>query len=90
MGTKVKPGKYDCYAAAQDDEPIFVLRAKDPRAPNLVRNWSDHYLIQKQIGNSVGNGPEPLTESQREKYLAALACAAAMEAWRNANAKDDS
>ena len=82
MGTKLKPGKFDCYAKAAGDEPIFVLRAKDPRAPNLVRNWADHYLIQKQIGNSVGNGPEPLTESQREKYLSALACADAMEEWR--------
>ena len=84
MGTKANPGKFDCYAKAADDEPIFVLRASDPRAPDAVRHWADHYIIQKQIANSVGNGPEPLTNSQQEKYAEALACADAMEEWRKA------
>ena len=26
---------------AQDDEPIFVLRAQDTLAPALVRRWAD-------------------------------------------------
>jgi len=26
---------------AQDDEPIFVLRAQDRLAPELVRRWAD-------------------------------------------------
>ena len=84
MGTKLKPGKFDCYANAADDEPLFVLRAKDPLAPDVVRYWTEKYQLQKQIANSVGSGPEPLTASQHEKYLEALACADAMEEWKEA------
>lgn len=40
MGTKANPGKYDCYAKAAKDEPIFVLRANDPLAPRIVRMWA--------------------------------------------------
>lgn len=29
MGTKNNPGKYDCYAKLEPDEPHFVLRGKD-------------------------------------------------------------
>lgn len=40
MSTKNDPGKYDCYAKLADDEPYFVLRAKDPHAPALVELWA--------------------------------------------------
>lgn len=33
MGTKNNPGKYDCYAKAEPDEPLFTLRGKDVSAP---------------------------------------------------------
>ena len=39
MGTKANPGSYDCYGAADDDEPLFTLRARDPLAPVLIRTW---------------------------------------------------
>ena len=39
MGTKNDPGEYDCYANAKDDEPMFVLLARDPIAPVLVHLW---------------------------------------------------
>lgn len=39
MGTKNNPGKFDCYAKAEDDEPIFVLLARDPFAPILISLW---------------------------------------------------
>ena len=41
MGTKANPGVYDGYAKAADDEPIFVLRANDPLAAQLVEVWAD-------------------------------------------------
>lgn len=41
MGTKQNPGDYDCYAKAEFDEPMFVLLARDPRAPGLVEAWAD-------------------------------------------------
>jgi hypothetical protein len=40
MGTKNNPGKYDCYANAEPDEPMFVLLGRDSRAPALVRQWA--------------------------------------------------
>ncbi len=41
MGTKSDPGPFDCHAAAEDDEPIFVLLARDSQAPARVRDWAD-------------------------------------------------
>jgi hypothetical protein len=40
MGTKNRPGKYDCYAKAEPDEPIFVLLARDPLASEVVSFWA--------------------------------------------------
>jgi hypothetical protein len=40
MGTKNNPGTFDCYANAEPDEPMFVLLARDPAAPYLVRRWA--------------------------------------------------
>ena len=39
MSTKNNPGSYDCYAKLDPNEPYFVLRAKDPSAPYLIRIW---------------------------------------------------
>lgn len=30
---------HGCFAKAADDEPVFVLRAKDALAPSVVREW---------------------------------------------------
>lgn len=70
MGTKNNPGQFDCYDAAEPDEPMFVLLARDPHAPYLVRLWAD--LREQQ-----GGIPERIKE--------ALDCAAAMEKWRRDN-----
>jgi hypothetical protein len=40
MGTKEKPGDYDCYAKLEPDEPYFLLRGKDPVAPYLTMMWT--------------------------------------------------
>lgn len=40
MGTKQNPGKFDCYAKLEPDEPYLTLRAKDPAAPYLVMMWA--------------------------------------------------
>lgn len=41
MSTKLNPGAFDCHGAALPDEPMFVLLARDPLAPALVRQWGD-------------------------------------------------
>ena len=54
MGTKANPGKFDCYAAADEHEPLFVLRAKDPAAPELVRDWAlQRIKKRKKIDSKV-------------------------------------
>lgn len=40
MGTKDKPGVFDCYANAEPDEPMFVLLGRDKDAPDLVDEWA--------------------------------------------------
>lgn len=68
MGTKLKPGKFDCYANAEPDEPMFVLLARDPLAPILVRLWAD--LREHAAGNP-------------SKVFEARTCAIDMEKWRH-------
>ena len=67
MGTKTKPGKYDCYEKAEDDEPMFVLLARDPVAPTLVRMWCE---MRRML--DVGD---------LSKHAEALDCAVQMERW---------
>lgn len=66
MGTKRDPGPHDCYAKAGDDEPIFTLRAKDPIAAGIVRQWASW---------ARSRGVDPV------KVEEAFACAIAMERW---------
>ncbi len=67
MGTKNKPGTYDCYANAHPDEPMFVLLGRDPLAADLVDDWAN--LREHRDGPSAKVGE-------------ARACAKAMRAWR--------
>lgn len=69
MGTKNNPGKFDCYENAHPDEPMFILLARDPHAPLLVRLWAE--LRALHAGNP-------------SKVAEARTCADAMEAYRTA------
>ena len=66
MGTKNHPGAYDCYDKADSDEPMFVLLARDPEAPELVRQWA-------RLRHARG--------ADRLKTLEAYRCATAMDVW---------
>lgn len=77
MGTKNKPGVYDCYANADPDEPMFVLLARDPDAALIVERWASAREFR------VDRGMKP--ESDRRLVTEARECAAAMRAWRAAN-----
>jgi hypothetical protein len=70
MGTKQKPGAYDCYEKAAPDEPMFILLARDKGAPKLVRDWA-------YVRGLGGESPEKVAE--------AVQCAADMETWYRAN-----
>lgn len=71
MGSKIAPGAFDCYANAEPDEPMFVLLARDPDAPDLVRDWA--------AARSLRDGPSD------PKVLEALECAESMERWAKRN-----
>jgi hypothetical protein len=68
MSTKQNPGQYDCYAKLADDEPYFVLRAKDPMAPALIELWAEQRRVQ------YGDYPK-LSEARQ--------CARAMRVWKD-------
>lgn len=76
MSTKQDPGAYDCYAKLQEDEPYFVLRAKDATAPLLVRHWVQRRRIEAQVAGQA------ITPAYEAKLQEALKCADDMEAWR--------
>lgn len=66
MATKSNPGKFDCYANAFHDEPMFVLLGRDPMAATLVRAWAT-------MREEQGEDPAKVAEAR--------ACADAMDAW---------
>jgi len=74
VGTKDNPGKYDCYAKLEDDEPFFVLRAKDPAAPALILRWAD----ERQ---AVFGPNEKIDEARR--------CARQMQVWLKSHPEHD-
>ena len=83
MGTKNKPGEFDCHGKAYDDEPTFTLRAKDPIAAELVRLWARHRNYHFFCTPTPLEGTA--AEREKAKHAEALECADAMERWRRAN-----
>lgn len=87
MGTKNNPGKFDCYAKCGPDEPHFTLRAKDVRAPYLVRIWAA--LESGHTDEAVACFSAALAykrnEGLSEKVREAQECAEAMRTWRTEN-----
>lgn len=84
MGTKRNPGRFDCYHEVMPDEPIFVLRAKDPVAPEVIEFWAERWGKERLENNPRTKDrlhPERVMSKQDE----ALKCAAAMREWRKAN-----
>ena len=74
MGTKNNPGDCDCYENALPDEPMFILLARDPSAPDLVEDWAT------QRAKEIAGGRRP--SSDEAMVDEAISCAAAMRHWR--------
>lgn len=66
MGTKNNPSRFDCYANAHPDEPMFILLGRDRNAGALVRLWAE---ARETAGE------------KREVTDEALACAKEMDGW---------
>jgi hypothetical protein len=77
MGSKNKPGKFDCFANALPDEPMFHLLARDPDFARLVRLWADRREAD------IGCGERPLDDMAMVQE--ARDCASAGEEWRRRN-----
>lgn len=70
MGTKNNPGQFDCYSAAEPDEPMFILLGRDPLASFLVGWWA-----------GLKMSLDPKADEKGDKIKDALECAQAMDAW---------
>lgn len=77
MGSKNEPGKFDCYENALPDEPMFVLLARDPSAPDLVDAWAT------ERKREIDRRYRP--ESDQALVDEAIQCAAKMRHWRVVN-----
>lgn len=67
MGTKKNPAKYDCYANADPNEPMFILLGRDFGAPALVEKWA----LKRETD---GEDPAIVAEARQ--------CAKAMRDWQ--------
>jgi hypothetical protein len=74
MGTKLQELRDGCFARAMDDEPMFVLLARDEQAPTRVRDWAT------QRKSDVSLGRKPASDMDQVNY--AFQLADQMEAWR--------
>lgn len=70
MGSKRKPGRFDCYAKALPDEPIFALLGRDPDAPGAIETWANLRAARK--GSSL---------REQQKVAEARRCARQMRRW---------
>jgi hypothetical protein len=82
MGTKAEPGTFDCYEAAEEDEPMFVLLARDPDAPAVVRQWTANRMQRLVFGADISNFNMAAFLASLDKLIEARACADQMEMWR--------
>lgn len=74
MGTKQKPSRFDCYANAMPDEPIFVLLGRDVEAPSVIEYWADRRWRRLKRTNINANDQAMIDEANE--------IAQAMRDWR--------
>lgn len=74
MGTKNQPGKFDCYANALPEEPLFILLARDPDFHRLVTEWARRREADVRCGLRPPSDMDLVTEARQ--------CAALGETWR--------
>lgn len=97
MGTKNNPGKFDCYAAAEPDEPMFILLGRDKHAPTLVWLWSVLRELDGEDGAKVAEARECVLamlsyqngKGRKAVGLGQAALAAVLELIRAANTAYD-
>lgn len=65
MSTKSMPSKFNCYAAALPDEPVFTILGRDPAAPATIKFWIEERIRQGkyETHDDVARIGEAKTES---------------------------
>lgn len=81
MGTKRNPGRFDCYAKAEPDEPLFVLLARDPTAALTVTIWMKLRDLRRRAGPHRVEDAEQIEEARE--------IARAMETWASEHGRDE-
>jgi hypothetical protein len=83
MGTKRQPGAFDAWEKAEEDEPMFVLLARDPLAPAVIEAWAT--LREAEIEAQMAANLMSKADENREwsKVDEARACARLMRRWFN-------
>ena len=71
-----------CFKAALPDEPAFVLLARDPMAPALVRLWAAARRVAIAEGARPGTDLSQVEAAEREAEDMIRWRADADEAWR--------
>lgn len=84
MGIKAQELIDGCFAKAALDEPLFVLRATDKTAPEMVRKWAAEFHRRHIRRGTQGR---ELAKAIL-KYEEALEVAAKMEAWHTRKMPD--
>lgn len=82
MGTKTSPGNFDCFSNALDDEPMFVLLARDRHFRSAVEKWADERELELYRGFV---GDKRKFQEEMLQLQEARDCAKEGEAWRSQN-----
>ncbi len=96
MGTKNNPGKYDCYANAEPDEPLFVLLARDVTAQYFVAAWvavqcgdmSTAWKMMRMARNELDDAGKKQKKRTDAKMVEADQCSYAMRTWLHSKQLD--
>lgn len=89
IGSKANPSQYDCYPDLDEDEPYFVVRARDPLSVALVELHA--YIGAGQAGAAHNKLAEimaltsdrPPRPSDSPKYRETFAISMSMDKWRD-------
>jgi hypothetical protein len=91
VGSKANPSKFDCYPDLAENEPYFVIRARDPLSDALIelhayigagQAGAAHNKLAEIMALTVEKPPRP---SESPKYRETFAISQSMERWRDAH-----
>lgn len=89
VGSKANPSKFDVYPELAEDEPYFVIRARDPLSSALVelhayigagQSGAAHNKLAEIMNMTAVKAPRP---SDSPKYRETFQISMSMEKWRD-------